>query len=153
VLVAFGSAHVPAEGSFSLSFETGLVLSGRMASGVAAGLRASFGSREVAVPQRAFLVSSPSLPSVAGGPGDPGLWDEHFGAPVQDSESEARARAHKEGALPPRLADLYREVRVMREASPGDRERLAEIASEARRYPDDWLLALEIEELAPGVGD
>jgi phenylalanine-4-hydroxylase len=153
-LVAFGEAHVPAEGSFSLSFETGLVLSGRMAdAGTAVDLRASFGSREVAVPERALLVSSPSLPSVAAGPGDPGAWDERFGAPVQDSESEARARAHKASALPPPLAELYREVRAARESGRADRARLAEIAREARRYPGDWLLALEVEELAPGVGD
>jgi len=151
-LVAFGDAHVPAEGSFSLSFDTGLVLSGRTAgAGAASGLRASFGSREVAVPERALLFTSPSLPSVAGGPGDPGAWDDRFGAPVQDSESEARARAHKASALPPPLADLYREVRAMRESGRVDRERLAQVAGEARRYPGDWLLALEIEELAPGV--
>ncbi len=152
-LVALGEAHVPAEGTFRLSFGTGLVLSGRMAGGVATELRASVGSRELGVPERALLLASPSLPSVAGGPGDPSVWDVRYGAQVASSEAEGRARAHKATALPPALADLYREVREARESGRVERGRLAQVALQARRYHEDWLLALEVEELAPGVGD
>ncbi len=150
-LVAFGEAHLPQEGLFRLSFESGLALSGRMAGGgTATELRASVGSRELDVPPQALLLASPALPSVAGGPGDPGAWDERLGAPVPNEEGEARARAHKASALAPRLAELYRQVRALRESGPADPTRLAEIAAEAQRFPDDWLLRAEVDELTTG---
>jgi phenylalanine-4-hydroxylase len=93
------------------------------------------------------LLATPTLPSVAGGPGDPGSWDERFGAAVPDGEGEARARAHRAGALPARLGALYAEVRAMRESGAIDRERLADVEREARGFADDWLLRTEIEEL------
>jgi phenylalanine-4-hydroxylase len=146
-VVAFGEARTPREGSFCLSFGSGLALSGRIADGVAVELRGSIGSRELELPDRAVLLSSPSLPSVAGGPGDPGAWDCSFGAAAAEDEGEARARAHRASALAPRLAQLYSEVRAMRERGCTDRQRLAEIGAEARSFRDDWLLRLEIEEL------
>jgi phenylalanine-4-hydroxylase len=149
-VVAFGAARVPREGSFALSFASGLSLSGRAVDGLAAELRGSVGSRELALPSRAALLATPALPSVASGPGDPGAWDERFGAPVPDSEAEARARAHKASALPAPLADLYREVRAMREAGRADRALLDAVAAEVRRFPDDWLLLKELEELGGG---
>jgi phenylalanine-4-hydroxylase len=154
VVVAFGDGPVPARGGpFSLRMASGLVLSGRAVGGAVAELRARVGSRELDVPPRAVLLATPSLPSVAGGPGDPGSWDERFGAQVPDGEGEARARAHRAGALPARLAALYAEVRAMRERGSIDRERLAAVEHEARAFPDDWLLRAELEELGAGRAD
>jgi phenylalanine-4-hydroxylase len=110
-------------------------------------LRGRIGSRELELPARAVLVVAEGLPSVAGSAADPGAWDRAFGKPVAQSEAEARARAHKAAALHPRLAELYREVRAMREAGDPDPERLEEIAAEAREHADDWLLRVEIAEL------
>jgi phenylalanine-4-hydroxylase len=152
-VVAFGSARVPRDGSFCVTFSSGLSLSGRITDGVASELRASVGSREIACPTRAVLRSSESLPSVAGGPADPGTWDERFGAAPPDAGAEARARARKASALPPALAALYREVREMRESGRVDPSRLAGIAAEARRFPDDWLLRTEVEELSASPTD
>lgn len=146
-LVAFGASGSPPDGKLQLSLPNGLLLSGRVAGGVASELRARIGSRELDVPPRALLLLSEGLPSVSGGPGDPGAWDERFGAPAADPDAEARARAHKASALPARLADLYREARAQRESGRIERERLRAIAGEARRFPDDWLLRAEVEEL------
>ncbi len=147
-LVVFGDVRLPPERAFRIAFASGLELAGRMEEGgVVAELRASVGSRELEVPARALLLTSRTLPSVAGGPGDPGAWDARFGAPAPDEDGEARARAHKAAALAPRLADLYREVRALRESGRVDRARLAEIAREAQQFPEDWLLRVEVEEL------
>ena len=147
-VVAFGEARVPAEGSFCLTFASGLALSGRVAEGTASELRASFGGRELPVPSRALLLASPSLPAVVGGPGDPGAWDWHFGAPAKDEEGEARARAHRSHALSPELAELYRAARSLREGGRRDASSLAELSRGARRFPDEWLLRAEIDELS-----
>jgi phenylalanine-4-hydroxylase len=155
-VIAFGDAHVPREGSFCLRFGSGLTLSGRIADGVASELRAALagapgaaGSRELDVPERAHLFASPMLPSVAGGPGDPGAWDWRFGEAVPDSDAEARARGHKTSALPPALASLYREVRALRESGRPDLARLAALSEAAQRWPDEWLLRAELDELSP----
>jgi len=146
-LIAFGEAHLPDEGPFQLDLATHLSLSGRLVDGVACGLRASIGSREVAVPPRARVLASRSVPSVAAGPDDPGAWDEGSRRSLEADEGEARARARKAAALPPQLAALYREVRSMRESGRASRPRLLEIAGEAGHFPDDWLLHLEVDEL------
>jgi phenylalanine-4-hydroxylase len=148
VVVAFGDARVPRDGSFCVRFASGLTLSGRIAEGVASEVRAAIGSQELAVPDRAVVLASPALPSVAGGPGDPGAWDWRFGEPVPDSEAEARARAHKASALPAALAALYREVRALRESGRADRARLEALTAAMARFPDEWLLRDEIEELS-----
>jgi phenylalanine-4-hydroxylase len=150
VLVVFGEVRLPPGRPFQIAFANGLELSGRMAEGFSSELRASIASRELEVPGRAVILTSRTLPSVAGGPGDPGAWDDHFGAPVPDEEGEARARAHKASALAPRLAELYQEVRALRESGRADRARLVEIAGEASRFPEDWLLRAEVEELVEG---
>ena len=147
-VVAIGDRRVPRDGPFRLAFDSGLRLSGRIADGLAVELRGAVGSRELPLPGRAVLLSTPSIPSVAGGPGDPAAWDERFGSPVGGDEGEARARAHRIAALPPRLATLYAEVRAIRERGALDRERLAAIAREAEAYPGDWLLREELAELS-----
>jgi phenylalanine-4-hydroxylase len=152
-VVAFGGAEAPAPGPFRLVLASGLELAGRVTGGVdvaaveVAELRARLGSRELAVPHRALLVLAEGLPSVAGSAADPGAWDRAFGKPVVQSDAEARAREHKAAALAPRLAELYGEVRAMRESGEVDAERLEEIAAEAREHADDWLLRVEIAEL------
>jgi phenylalanine-4-hydroxylase len=146
--VAFGDVRIPYHGSFCLTFKSGLALFGRSREGIACELRASIGSRELEVPDCLALLSSPSLPSVAGGPGDPAVWDFGAEAGPSDDAAEARARAHRAHALAPQLAELYSEVRGMRESGRVDRARLAAVADEARGFSEDWLLAEEIDELA-----
>lgn len=153
-LVAFDGGEAPAPGPFRLRLASGLELSGRVTGGMdvaaveVAELRGRLGSRELALPHRAILVLASGVPSVAGSAADPGTWDRAFGKPVVQSAAEARAREHKAKALHPRLGELYREVRGMREAGEPDLERLEEIAREARdEHGDDWLLRVEIAEL------
>lgn len=152
-VVVFGSLHVPREGRFRAQIESGLQLEGRArGEREVAELRGRLLGREIELPSRALLVGSHSLPSVAGGPADPGTWDSHFGLPSAEGEGEARARAHKAAALAPRLGRLYAEVREMRERGAVDRARLAAIAAELPSLPEDWLLREEIRELAPEAG-
>jgi phenylalanine-4-hydroxylase len=152
VVVFEGAAgRLPGDGPFDLSLASGLTLSGAMRGGVAEGLRARIGSREVDVPARARLALSAALPSVTAGPADPAAWEEGAPPPADeegDEQAEARARARKAAALPPRLAVLYSEVRAMREEGRPDPARLADIAAEAGRFPEDWLLRVEASELA-----
>ncbi len=147
-VLAFGAARVPREGSFCLSFRSGLALSGRVTDGLATELRASFGSAELDVPSRAILVSSPSLPSVAGGPADPAAWDIAFGHTQTAGEGERRALANRARALSPHVAELYREVRSLRESGRIDAGRVAALRGDARRCTGEWLLRNEVEELA-----
>jgi phenylalanine-4-hydroxylase len=93
---------------------------------------------------------SEALPSVVGGPADPGAWDRWFGdlGSFAAGEGEARARAHKAKALQPRLAALYAEVRRSREAGTPAAQRLSAIrAVAAAEFPEDWLLRAEVDEL------
>ena len=147
VVVAFGDARPPADGPFQLRFATGLELSGAVVAGTPTALRGRIGSRELPLPATALLATSPSLPSVAGGPGDPGAWDERFGAPVEEADGEARARAHRAAALPAAVADLYRRARALRERGDVDAAGLRELALEASRFPREWLLGVEVGEL------
>jgi phenylalanine-4-hydroxylase len=148
-----GGDEAPPPGKLALRLPSGLELTGVVvaAHDVAAvevrDLRARLGTRELAAPRAALLVLADGLPSVAGGPGDPGAWDRAFGRRRAVSDGEARARAHKAAALPPSLANLYREVRAMRERGEIDAERLEGIATAAREFADDWLLRVEIAEL------
>jgi phenylalanine-4-hydroxylase len=149
-VVAFGRARPPERGAFEVSMESGLVLRGfAVGGGEVVDLRGELAGRPLALPAWALLLVSESLPSVAGGPADPGAWDRWFGElqSFAEGEGEARARAHKASALPPALAALYAEVRRARETGAADPERLAAIRAEAARFPDDWLLGVEVDEL------
>jgi len=150
-LVAFGEGALPERGPFTLKLESGLSLEGFCAGGdQVLALKATLGGRELDVPANALLLLSDSLPSVAGGPADPGTWDHWFGEleASAEGEGEALARARKAEALPEALAALYREVRSLREAGAAPpRARLDAIAAAARDFPDDWLLTCEVEEL------
>jgi phenylalanine-4-hydroxylase len=149
-VVAFGRLALPREGPFEVRLESGLTLAGRALRGrEVAELRGFLGSRELPVPPRALLVGSSSLSSVAGGAADPECWDGHYGRPAADEDGEERARARKAAALHPRLAGLYLELRELRETGRATPERLQAIAAEAGRYPGDWLLRRELEELLP----
>ena len=79
-------------------------------------LRGELGAARWSCPV-AQLFLSEGLPSVAGGPADPGTWDRWFGEldAFTEGDGEAQARAKKAAALPPPLAALYREVRTLRE--------------------------------------
>jgi hypothetical protein len=90
-----------------------------------------------------------AVPSVAGGPADTAKWDEYFG-PLDSfhaGSEEEEARAHKAAELPASLAGLYTEVRRMRDARSPDARRLTQIAEEVRRFGDEQLLLMEIDEL------
>jgi len=101
------------------------------------------------VPPWAILAVAPAIPSVAGGPADPGTWDRYFGelSSFASGDGEARARARKAAALPPRLGALYAEVRGMRERGAVERDRLLAIRDAAAEFDGDWLLRTEVEEL------
>jgi len=150
-VVAFGRGTVPREGRFESILATGLRLSGRALRGrEVAELRGQVAGRELALPPRALLLFSDALPSVAGGPADPGCWDANYGRPAEAGDAEARARARKVAALPERVARLYAEVRELREAGARDGDRLAALAREARQLPGEWLLREELAELGAG---
>lgn len=149
-LVAFGEGALPERGPFRLELESGLVIEGFRAAGhEMLALEATLEGRKLDVPRTAMLLLSDSLPSVAGGPADPGTWDHWFGEleAASEGEGEALARARKAAALPAPLSALYLEVRAMREAGRPSPERLDAIAREAAAFPDDWLLLQEIAEL------
>jgi phenylalanine-4-hydroxylase len=149
-VVAFGAGAVPERGPFELALASGLRLTGfAVGGGEVLRLEAALGGRRLDLPPWALLFVSASLPSVAGGPADPGAWDRWFGelSAFSAGEGEARARAHKAAALPPALAALYAEVRRLRERGEAGRERLLAIRAAAERYVDDWLLRAEVDEL------
>ncbi|MBK9517680.1 MAG: aromatic amino acid hydroxylase [Anaeromyxobacter sp.] len=73
-LVAFGRGVLPPPGPFTLRLESGLRLSGRhLGGGEVEGLAGALGGRPLELPARALLELAEGLPSVAGGPADPGL--------------------------------------------------------------------------------
>jgi phenylalanine-4-hydroxylase len=111
-------------------------------------LRGHQDGRPLDLPSWALLVLSEGLPSVAGGPADPGAWDRWYGGQggFAEGEAEAQARARKAASLPPDLADLYLEARTLREGE-ADAARLRALASKARAYPGEWLLQAELAEL------
>jgi phenylalanine-4-hydroxylase len=143
-VVVFGPE--PSLGPFRCELPGGFSLAGeRTTEHQGTALQATWRGRPLGLPAGALLLFSPGLPSVAGGPGDPEAWDLWFGAaPVGDGE--AVARRHKAEALPEGLARLYVQVARMREAGP-DPDRLRQIRAELARYPEDWLLDCEIQEL------
>jgi phenylalanine-4-hydroxylase len=149
-IVAFGEGALPERGPFDLALASGLRLSGfAVGGGEVLRLQGEMGGRRLELPPWALLFLSRTLPSVAGGPADPGAWDRWFGelSSFAAGEGEASARARKAAALPPELAALYSEVRRLRERGEATRERLLAIRAAADRFQDDWLLRTEVNEL------
>jgi phenylalanine-4-hydroxylase len=112
-------------------------------------LRGHQDGRPLDLPSWALLFLSEALPSVAGGPADPGAWHQWFGhqAVIAEGEGEAEARARKASALPEALADLYREVRALRSAPRSNHSLLAALKQRASVHPEEWLLHAELNEL------
>jgi len=149
-LVAFGSGRLPHRGAFSLDLPSGLFLTGfRVGEHEVINLRGHQDGRPLDLPSWALLFLSGSLPSVAGGPADPGAWDAWFGDPsaLAEGEAEAQARDRKAQALPNDLAALYVEARSLREGGRIDEERLRRLGGHAAQHPEEWLLQAELAEL------
>ncbi|MFE8604452.1 aromatic amino acid hydroxylase [Archangium violaceum] len=149
-LVAFGEGTLPDKGPFKLELASGLKLQGfAVGGGEVLNLRGELDGHPVELPNVAMLFLSTGLPSVAGGPADPGTWDRWFGElnAFAEGEGEAKAREKKATALHPSLAALYREVRTMRESKSIHLARLEQISNAATDFRDDWLLKVEVEEL------
>jgi phenylalanine-4-hydroxylase len=146
-LVAFGKAELPNRGAFEIKLVSGLVITGFMVGDhEAINLGAQQNGVPLNVPSWALLFISEGLPSVVGGPADPGDWDRWFGEQnaFAEGDAEANARARKAAALSPRLAEIYEAVRAMREHGRADVVRLQAWLPEAQ---DDWLLTEQIQEL------
>jgi phenylalanine-4-hydroxylase len=156
VVVAFGAGELPERGAFELALASGLELSGfAVGGGEVVRLEGRLGGRRLELPSWALLLLSSELASVAGGPADPETWDRWFGelSSFTAGDGEASARARKASALPPRLGALYAEVRRMRESGERSPDRLLSIREAAAEFPDDWLLAAEVDELlSPAAG-
>ena len=148
-LVAFSPVTL-APGWFELDLGDGLRLQGCMAQDHQAnGLQAGLRGVRVDLPEAALLFCTEAVVSVAGGPGDPEQWDRSFGGghDCAEGEAESQARRRKAEALPAELGALYLEVRQLRESGRFRPVRLEQIQAQLRAYPDDWLLAHEIQEL------
>ncbi len=149
-LVAFGCGILPQRGAFSLDLPSGLFLTGfRVGEHEVINLRGHQDGRPLDLPSWALLFLSAGLPSVAGGPADPGAWDAWFGdhSALAEGEAEAQARDRKAVALSRELAALYVEARALREHGPGDGNRLRLLKAQAANHPAEWLLQAEVEEL------
>ncbi|NOK10804.1 aromatic amino acid hydroxylase [Corallococcus exercitus] len=149
-LVAFGQGTLPERGSFRLALDSGLVLEGfAVGGGEVIALSGTLAGRELTLPSMARLYLTERLPSVAGGPADPGTWDKWFGEldAFTAGDGEAQARERKAQALHPSLAALYTEVRRIRETGQLASERLEQIARASTDFPTDWLLRAEVAEL------
>ncbi|HEX9081713.1 MAG TPA: hypothetical protein VF768_05500, partial [Holophagaceae bacterium] len=149
-LVAFGQASLPDRGDFSLELPSGLFLTGfRVGGPEVINLRIHQDGRPLDVPSWGLLFLSASLPSVAGGPADPGAWDRWFGDQnaFAEGEDEARARARKAESLSRDLAELYASVRTLRESGRPDPDRLHALAERVADFPEEWLLRAELAEL------
>jgi phenylalanine-4-hydroxylase len=150
VVVAFGRVAIPERGAFEVRLAGGLVLSGfAVGGGEVVHLRGARDGQPLELPSWALLFVSEDLASVAGGPADPAAWDRWFGelSSFAGGEGEARARARKAEALPPRLAALYAELRRLRETGQATRDRVLAIRDAAAEFTDDWLLRHEAEAL------
>ncbi|MBL0313219.1 MAG: aromatic amino acid hydroxylase [Holophagaceae bacterium] len=146
-LVVFGKAELPNRGAFKIHMTSSFVVTGFMVGDhEVINLRAQQDGQPLNMPSWGLLFISEGLPSVAGGPADPGEWDRWFGEmnAFAEGNAEAEARARKAAALSPRLAGLYEAVRAMRENRASDANQLQAWMAEAK---DDWLLTEEIHEL------
>jgi len=153
-LVAFGRGTLPPRGAFSLDLPSGLFLTGfRVGEHEVINLRGHQDGRPLDLPSWALLFLSGRLPSVAGGPADPGAWDAWFGdhSALAEGEAEAQARDRKAQALPTELAALYVEVRALREGGKVGPQQLRDLAERASRHPAEWLLQAELAELGAGA--
>jgi phenylalanine-4-hydroxylase len=149
-LVAFGKGELPEQGTFSLDLPSGLFLTGfRVGEHEVINLRGHIDGRPLDLPSWALLFLSEGLPSVAGGPADPGAWDRWQGElnALAEGEAEDLARRRKAEALPPGLGALYAEVRALRESGRPDPARVAALEHQLAGHPSDWLLAAELREL------
>ncbi|MBI1752385.1 MAG: aromatic amino acid hydroxylase [Acidobacteria bacterium] len=149
-LVAFGSGVLPHRGAFSLDLPSGLFLTGfRVGEHEVINLRGHQDGRPLDLPSWALLFLSAGLPSVAGGPADPGAWDRWFGdhSALAEGEAEAQARDRKATALPRELAGLYVEADLLRRSGPVAPSRLTALRERAVKYPGEWLLQTELAEL------
>jgi phenylalanine-4-hydroxylase len=149
-LVAFGSGSLPLRGAFSLDLPSGLFLTGfRVSEHEVINLRGHQDGRPLDLPSWTLLFLSAGLPSVAGGPADPGARDTWFGnhASLAEGEAEAQARERKAASLPAEVAELYLQVRTLREGGPIDGTRLKALTSRAEAHPAEWLLQAELTEL------
>ncbi len=149
-LVATGIDAPVHPGRFRIDLPTGLAVEGLSVDGrEVRDLRAWTGGRPLEVPTSCHLLLSRAVPSVAGGPADPEAWDRWFGAPdpLAEGDGESRARARKAAALPAELADVYERVRRLRESGMRDPAQGRRLREEAARFPDEWLLLEESEEL------
>ncbi|WP_224244403.1 aromatic amino acid hydroxylase [Hyalangium gracile] len=149
-LVAFGAGTLPERGEFQLELASGLRLKGfAVGDGEVLHLQGWLGERKLELPSVSRLYLSERVPSVAGGPGDPGTWDHWFGElnAFAAGDGEARARARKAESLPKPLAALYREVRALRESGDVRPDRLEQLVRAASAFPDEWLLHEEVAEL------
>jgi phenylalanine-4-hydroxylase len=152
VLVATGGDAPLAPGRFVVALPTGLRLEGFSVDGEQVlDLRAWMGGRPLDVAPAAVILVSRSVPSVAGGPADPAAWDRWFGEAegFAAGDGEARARARKAAAVPPGLAALYARVRELRAGTARDPAEIHRLREAALRFPEEWLLREELEELAP----
>jgi phenylalanine-4-hydroxylase len=153
-LVAFGAGSLPERGEFRLELSSGLRLEGfAVGEGEVLHLRGFLGGQALELPSVARLYLSEGLPSVAGGPADPGAWDRWFGElnAFSEGDGEARARERKAMALPAALAALYREVRSVRESGEVRGERVEQLTRAIEAYPEEWLLRDEVAELRASV--
>lgn len=149
-LVVFGSGTLPYRGAFSLDLPSGLFLTGfRVGEHEVINLRGHQDGRPLDLPSWALLFLSGTLPSVAGGPADPGAWDQWFGdhSSLAEGEAEAQARDRKAASLPPEVAELYLKVKALREVGPIDGPSMTALAARAGAYPAEWLLQAELKEL------
>lgn len=149
-LVAFGSGTLPHRGAFSLDLPSGLFLTGfRVGEHEAINLRGHQDGRPLDLPSWALLFLSGRLPSVAGGPADPGAWDAWSGdhSSLAEGEAEAQARDRKTLSLSLELMKLYLEVKTLREGGEVDPLSLKALATRIAAHPAEWLLKAELDEL------
>ena len=147
-LVALAPGPLP-PGPFRLDLPGGLVLQGIACGGHrVTELRGQLEGRPLDLPSQVMLFLSATVPSVAGGPGDPERWDHKFGGSAfAEGDAEQVARLGKAQALVPELAALYLEVRHLRESGAAAPDRLRQILATLEAHPGDWLLRTEIQEL------
>ncbi len=149
-LVAFGTGVLPHRGAFSLDLPSGLFLTGfRVSEHEVINLLGHQDGRPLDLPSWVLLFLSAELPSVAGGPADPGAWDAWYGDPsaLAEGEGEAQARGRKALSLSPDLMKLYLEVKTLREGGRTDPHSLKTLIQRASAHPSEWLLKAELDEL------